>query len=642
MKNNKKNKTIIFIILSIILVILFSSIVYSAFSSTMHITGNAHARVEANVRITDFRLKSVTDATSSYEDFGKSHISTNVNLTNSSSTITYYLEITNYGSVDVGILNITGLPTGVNYSIKDYNLTEKICNDDGKCNNFINKTYELTLTTTSSYSGNIQMNFDFRTYHKITYTNITNNGYPTEVIDGGSLVINFKETLNNISFLSNGVEFAKYEIISANETLTIKNISSEIEVLKPNTIVKIVSGDLKTPGSEICIQEECFYLVESDTTTATLLSKYNLYVGGQYNSTNGTYIEYGDIATGIQNKNMLAYVENIALRKGTIAYSSTSSNYTGSIAETYVKSYVNYLKSLGATVVQSGLITKTQLEKLGCSGTSCTAAPSWVYSTSYWTGSSYDVSKVYYVVTNGFFSNTTYTNDYGYGIRPLIRIALSDVNQYQSNIKVVSGNLDTIGSEACIENECFYVLSSTSNTVTMLSKYNLYVGGMYNNGTYTSYGAGVTGIQNPSMLGYVAGTNNRMGVIQFSDTYYWRTSNGELSPNYGTSYPAYVFDENAAFYTEIENYKSHLITLGTSVIDIRLISLEELKDLGCDETYNSCSNAPEWISSTSYWTGTAKNSASIWNVTAKSLTFNAYNTNSTFGVRPVITIPKVV
>lgn len=161
----------------------------------MNITGTAYARVESNVRITDFRLKSASNATSSYEDFGKSHISTNVDLASTSSSITYYLEITNYGSVDVGILNITGLPSGVNYSIKDYNLTEKICNDSGKCNSFINKTYELTLTATSSYSGNIVMNFDFRTYHKVTYTDITNINYPTEVIDGGSLSITFKEDL---------------------------------------------------------------------------------------------------------------------------------------------------------------------------------------------------------------------------------------------------------------------------------------------------------------------------------------------------------------------------------------------------------------------------------------------------------------
>ena len=49
---SKKEKTII-ILFSIISLISLSTIVYSAFSSTMHITGTAHARVEVNVRITE-------------------------------------------------------------------------------------------------------------------------------------------------------------------------------------------------------------------------------------------------------------------------------------------------------------------------------------------------------------------------------------------------------------------------------------------------------------------------------------------------------------------------------------------------------------------------------------------------------------
>ena len=205
LKKNKSKKTIIILFL-IISLIFFSTVVYSSFSSTMNITGNAQARIEANVRITDFRLESTNNATSSYEEFGKNHIVSNIELKSSSSSITYYLEITNYGSIDVGILNITGLPNGVNYSIKDYNLTDKICNDSGKCNSFITKTYELTLTTSSTYVGSIKMNFDFRTYHKVTYTDITNNNYPTEVIDGGNITITFKENLKRIAFISNNQE----------------------------------------------------------------------------------------------------------------------------------------------------------------------------------------------------------------------------------------------------------------------------------------------------------------------------------------------------------------------------------------------------------------------------------------------------
>ena len=199
----KKNKLkIISLIFIILLFICFQTIVYSSFSSTMNLTGTAHSRIETNVRITDFRLASTNNATSLYEEFSKNHIITNVDFKSSSSSITYYLEITNYGSVDIGIFDITGLPDGVNYSIKNYNLHDKICDDSGKCNSFIKKTYELTLTSTSTYSGSVQLNFDFRTYHKVTYTNINvDSSYPTEVIDGGNLNITFKEDIKNIDFI---------------------------------------------------------------------------------------------------------------------------------------------------------------------------------------------------------------------------------------------------------------------------------------------------------------------------------------------------------------------------------------------------------------------------------------------------------
>ena len=162
MRENKNYKKIFSLIFMIIVFICFQTIVYSAFSSTMNISGIGISRVEANVRITDFRISTTNNATSSFEEFGKNHIVTEIDLLDSTSSITYYLEITNYGSTDVGIFNITGLPSGVNYSIKDYNLHDKICDDSGKCNNFAVKTYEITLTSTSTYSGSIQLNFDFR------------------------------------------------------------------------------------------------------------------------------------------------------------------------------------------------------------------------------------------------------------------------------------------------------------------------------------------------------------------------------------------------------------------------------------------------------------------------------------------------
>ena len=56
---NKSLRTIITIIFCISILLFGESIVYSAFNSTMRITGSAIARVEEDTRITGIRLDSV-------------------------------------------------------------------------------------------------------------------------------------------------------------------------------------------------------------------------------------------------------------------------------------------------------------------------------------------------------------------------------------------------------------------------------------------------------------------------------------------------------------------------------------------------------------------------------------------------------
>ena len=66
-----KKKHIIYasLLIGIFSLFMFSTIVYSAINGTVKISGNAYARVEADARITDFRLASSNNATSSYEEF---------------------------------------------------------------------------------------------------------------------------------------------------------------------------------------------------------------------------------------------------------------------------------------------------------------------------------------------------------------------------------------------------------------------------------------------------------------------------------------------------------------------------------------------------------------------------------------------
>ena len=43
----------------------------------------------------------------------------------SNATVTYYVEVTNYGNTDVGIYSISGLPGNLTYTISDYTLKNK-------------------------------------------------------------------------------------------------------------------------------------------------------------------------------------------------------------------------------------------------------------------------------------------------------------------------------------------------------------------------------------------------------------------------------------------------------------------------------------------------------------------------------------
>lgn len=108
-------------------------------------------------------------------------------------------------------------------------------------------------------------------------------------------------------------------------------------------------------------------------------------------------------ATGIQDSSMTGYISDSNFRRETTIFSSSSqkgenySDYIGSVVEGYVNSYMNYLNDFGISVVEARLISNSDLEKLGCfaSQKSCTSSIySWVYSTSYWTGTSEVTSSI--------------------------------------------------------------------------------------------------------------------------------------------------------------------------------------------------------------------------------------------------------
>ena len=212
------------------------------------------------------------------------------------------------------------------------------------------------------------------------------------------------------------------------------------------------------------------------------------------------------------------------------------------------------------------------------------------------------------------------------------------LNDGASVVNVVSGTGYNVGDEVCIDTECFYVISSNDDTVTMFSKYNLMVGSKMlkvdGNVKVVNLDS-VTGIQDSTARGWIidfSETNPIIGMNVFSLDSYWSSTT--------STYPAYVYNENSVLFKYVENYKNYLISLGVNLIDARLISYDELLSLGCDDTSKNCVQAPSWVYYTSFWMGTAFASdyVGLLNSNGGFSSFNYIDSSS--GVRPVIVIPK--
>ena len=193
-----------------------------------------------------------------------------------------------------------------------------------------------------------------------------------------------------------------------------------------------------------------------------------------------------------------------------------------------------------------------------------------------------------------------------------------------------NGDINVPGTVVSIGDQQFYTIGIEGDNVKLLSMFNLYVGGEYNNG-WTAYGDEATGKQDKNMLGWTSSQSIRKGTTAFSS-----------STQHGTNYSDYsgsIVEEYVNAYKTIieEDY-------GVPVETARLISYDELTDsetFACVE-YNYCSDKYPWIYSTSYWSGSARDSLYVWYVYSSGIFhfYDLYDLDGDFGVRPVIVISK--
>ena len=256
--NSVRNKYKTLIIPIILCIVVFLTIGYSAFSTELGINEiSAIVRVQKDVRIDGISLSSVTgNATSQYEEYNVKNIFSSISLPNNNSSVTYDVVIHNLGNVEMGILDITDLPSNLKYSISNYNLKEPLCDDEDSSQCKLGTTTTLHLKIEYNENGYDENNtdyifnldFDFKRMFSITYTGFSGNtsGLPSKMIDGDTLAITF----DNTSGIPSSVTVTGASSSYTSPTLSLTNVTDNITITATNT----GSGGQGTP-------------VEDDTTT---------------------------------------------------------------------------------------------------------------------------------------------------------------------------------------------------------------------------------------------------------------------------------------------------------------------------------------------------------------------------------------
>jgi len=190
-----------------------------------------------------------------------------------------------------------------------------------------------------------------------------------------------------------------------------------------------------------------------------------------------------------------------------------------------------------------------------------------------------------------------------------------------------NNEIDT-GDELACGTENFYVIMSDTETLTLFSKYNLNVGENANP-SYT------IGIQNENVIGGSGG----YGYVYFVEGgYKYWTDDG--------TFP-FVYGPQSNLYKYVDDYKTYLESnLNINVKDVSVLNREILAYFNCsDPIMSECNEYPDWLVSTSYWTGIAdsrghydKDGIIVVDENSNFFSANSYSLN--YGIRPIVVLDK--
>lgn len=259
------------IVFSIIVVIVSLTIGYSAFSNSLLMSNiGAIIRVESDIRVTNIEVsKGAYEGTSNYEEYNISSIQSRVFLPNRESSVTYKVSITNFGNVEMGIFNITGLSDNLYYKVEDYSLRQKVCNTEKKCTLGITKDFYITIgyknydETNVDYDVNLE--FDFRQFYNISYYNFLPNNYPKQVIEGDTLELELDNDYTKLLIYMNNILLKENVDFILNEhVLTIYNVSGNIDISNLISFVNHISSLYNSATKKEILMDNSEIVYQSD------------------------------------------------------------------------------------------------------------------------------------------------------------------------------------------------------------------------------------------------------------------------------------------------------------------------------------------------------------------------------------------
>ncbi len=412
-----------------VLTILLLSVGYSAFSSNLSIRDlYAQVRLEKDIRITGVSVVPEAETqnnggTTTHQEYNINNISAGITLPNANSSVTFNVQVTNIGSTEIGIKEITGLPDNLDYEILNYTLKDKICDENNICKLGIQKEIQVQIKYKEGYYDsnntqyNIVANFNFQPFYTVTYTDIEGSGYPTEILGGDTLSIDFGDSApENIKVKMSSVETTNYTY--ENGVLTLPNIGGNITIEKiiPK-LCTLLNGESNKIGSKYSCDfgggARNFYILElgSNKVEGSTLKddEVALILEGNYDTTTQAWCASGRdnscAADGLTSK-----LDDIAeawkeLEREQIVLPSALQII---VANNPTKNTVEY--TLG---IQSWLYSWDN-----------SAWGSSVYG--YWTSTPLADLSLYawYVNYDGFVNGVTVANGSYYGVRPVVNLKI--------------------------------------------------------------------------------------------------------------------------------------------------------------------------------------------------------------------------